>query len=32
MIKLIEEILEDETILDFILSEGCIVLSMYDPY
>lgn len=32
MIRLIEKILEDETILDFILSEGCIVLSMYDPY
>lgn len=32
MIKLIEGILEDEDILDLILSEGCIVLSMYDPY
>lgn len=32
MIKLIEKILEDESILDLILSEGCIVLSMYDPY
>lgn len=32
MIKLIEEILENENLLDFILSEGCIVLSMYDPY
>ena len=32
MIKLIEKILEDENILDLILSEGCIVLSMYDPY
>lgn len=32
MIKLIEKILENESILDLILSEGCIVLSMYDPY
>lgn len=32
MIKLIEGILENEGILNFILSEGCIVLSMYDPY
>lgn len=32
MIKLIEKILENEDILDLILSEGCIVLSMYDPY
>jgi hypothetical protein len=32
VIKLIEKILEDESILDLILSEGCIVLSMYDPY
>lgn len=32
MIKLIEEILENENLLDFILSEGCFVLSMYDPY
>lgn len=32
MIKLIEGILENEEILDFILLEGCIVLSMYDPY
>ena len=32
MIKLIEKILENENILDLILSEGCIVLSMYDPY
>ena len=32
MIKLIEKVLENEDILDFILSEGCIVLSMYDPY
>lgn len=30
MIKLIEKILEDESILDLILSEGCIVLVMYD--
>lgn len=32
MIKLIEGILENEDLLDFILSEGCIVLSLYDPY
>jgi hypothetical protein len=32
MIKLIEGILENEGLLDFIISEGCIVLSMYDPY
>lgn len=32
MIKLVEKILENEDILDLILSEGCIVLSMYDPY
>lgn len=32
MIKLIKKILENEDILDFILSEDCIVLSMYDPY
>ena len=30
MIKLIEGILENEGILDFIISEGCIVLTMYD--